>query len=135
MSVIQKQIIDLNNKVDQLHEVVERLTEQIGILAAQKPPSSSKKEEINLMEPMIGRGTELLGDSQSLREVSCSSIIDHKDIIKDQESGHKSPSQSYYSETYLPPEIQIRRLTAQLTAAYNRIAVLEEQLLARRIHH
>ncbi len=31
-------------------------------------------------------------------------------------------------------EIQIRRLTAQLTAAYNRIAALEEQLLSYRIH-
>jgi hypothetical protein len=31
-------------------------------------------------------------------------------------------------------EIQIRRLTAQLTAAYNRIAALEEQLVSKRIH-
>jgi hypothetical protein len=34
----------------------------------------------------------------------------------------------------LTPEIQIQRLTAQLTAAYNRIAALEEQLLLKRIH-
>ncbi|NEP07517.1 MAG: hypothetical protein F6K34_23605 [Okeania sp. SIO4D6] len=33
----------------------------------------------------------------------------------------------------LTSEIQIQRLTAQLTAAYNRIAALEEQLLSRRI--
>jgi hypothetical protein len=31
-------------------------------------------------------------------------------------------------------DIQIQRLTAQLTAAYNRIAALEEQLVANRIH-
>ena len=31
-------------------------------------------------------------------------------------------------------DIQIRRLTAQLTAAYHRIAALEEQLLSHRIH-
>jgi hypothetical protein len=31
-------------------------------------------------------------------------------------------------------DIQIRRLTAQLTAAYNRIAALEEQLLAKRTY-
>jgi len=30
-------------------------------------------------------------------------------------------------EKELTPEIQIQRLTAQLTAAYNRIAALEEQ--------
>ncbi len=33
----------------------------------------------------------------------------------------------------ITPEIQIQRLTAQLTAAYNRIAALEEQLLLKRI--
>ena len=32
----------------------------------------------------------------------------------------------------LSPQVQIQRLTAQLTAAYNRIAALEEQLLANR---
>jgi hypothetical protein len=30
-------------------------------------------------------------------------------------------------------DIQIQRLTAQLTAAYNRIASLEEQLISKRI--
>jgi hypothetical protein len=33
----------------------------------------------------------------------------------------------------LAPEAQIQRLSAQLTAAYNRIAALEEQLLAQRL--
>ncbi|MBC7883734.1 MAG: hypothetical protein H7Y37_20785 [Anaerolineae bacterium] len=35
----------------------------------------------------------------------------------------------------LSPEAQIQRLTAQLTAAYNRIAALEEQLMARRTNY
>jgi hypothetical protein len=35
----------------------------------------------------------------------------------------------------ITPEIQVQRLTAQLTAAYNRIAALEEQLLSRRVPH
>ncbi len=34
----------------------------------------------------------------------------------------------------IAPEAQVQRLTAQLTAAYNRIAALEEQLLAQRLH-
>jgi hypothetical protein len=37
------------------------------------------------------------------------------------------------SEKTMSPELQIQRLTAQLTAAYNRIASLEEQLLSRRV--
>lgn len=131
MSILQKQITELNNKVDQLHEVVKRLSEQIAILVTQKEQSPSKKEnegiKINIIEPMIS--------SESLHDVSCPSVIDHKDIINDQGNGSQTGNYAYYSETYLSPEIQIRRLTAQLTAAYNRIAVLEEQLLARRIHH
>jgi hypothetical protein len=35
-------------------------------------------------------------------------------------------------EQDLSPQVQIQRLTAQLTAAYSRIAALEEQLLANR---
>ena len=39
---------------------------------------------------------------------------------------------SHQIEQDLSPQVQIQRLTAQLTAAYNRIAALEEQLLANR---
>lgn len=35
-------------------------------------------------------------------------------------------------EQDLAPQFQIQRLTAQLTAAHNRIAALEEQLLTKR---
>jgi len=51
--------------------------------------------------------------------------MEHKDILDD--SGEVSTAS-------VSPEIQIRRLNTQLTAAYNRIAALEEQLLARHIH-
>ena len=55
--------------------------------------------------------------------------MEHKDILLDGTVDH-----SRHGEKELTPEIQIQRLTAQLTAAYNRIAALEEQLFARRIH-
>ncbi|NEO26340.1 MAG: hypothetical protein F6K03_05435, partial [Kamptonema sp. SIO4C4] len=35
-------------------------------------------------------------------------------------------------EQEFAPDLQVRRLTAQVTAAYHRIAALEEQLLAQR---
>jgi hypothetical protein len=57
--------------------------------------------------------------------------LEHKDVLVDDvyldgtlEAGDKQ----------LTPDIQIQRLTAQLTAAYNRIAALEEQLLLKRIN-
>ena len=56
----------------------------------------------------------------------------HKDILVDDNSSSSASSGS--NSDSLAPDTQIRRLTAQLTAAYNRIAALEEQLLTYRIH-
>ncbi len=136
MSAMQKQINDLNYKVDQLHSIVQRLSQQISLLATDKypipseqpsHPISKENERINgeLIEPMIS--------SKSLEDVSCPSVLDHKDILLEHEQGGNYRG-SDYSEIVVSPEIQIRRLTAQLTAAYHRIAVLEEQLIKHRIH-
>lgn len=54
----------------------------------------------------------------------------HKDVLSDH---NYLESETQGGERILTPEVQIQRLTAQLTAAYNRIAALEEQLLAKRI--
>lgn len=56
--------------------------------------------------------------------------LEHKDILVD--SGYPVMETSQ-GDRKLAPEIQIQRLTAQLTAAYNRIAALEEQLLSKRV--
>ncbi|NES66594.1 MAG: hypothetical protein F6K24_15710, partial [Okeania sp. SIO2D1] len=56
--------------------------------------------------------------------------LEHKDVLVDDDYMNQG-SQNMDGE--LTSEIQIQRLTAQLTAAYNRIAALEEQLLSRRI--
>ena len=55
----------------------------------------------------------------------------HKDILADDAY---IDIDSSYTERSLTPEIQTQRLMAQLTAAYNRIAALEEQLLDCRIN-
>jgi hypothetical protein len=59
------------------------------------------------------------------------SELEHKDVLID---GVYLEMNRQSGERNLSPEIQIQRLTAQLTAAYNRIAALEEQLLRERIH-
>ena len=53
-----------------------------------------------------------------------------KDVLPDDEQVTSRPPSA--NGKALSPEGQIQRLTAQLTAAYNRIAALEEQLMARR---
>jgi hypothetical protein len=62
-------------------------------------------------------GQDLSIDNNGARIVSANAPFEHRQQIREQD---------------LSPQIQIQRLTAQLTAAYNRIAALEEQLLAKR---
>jgi len=58
----------------------------------------------------------------------------HKDVLMD-ESDWKQVFELESEPQVISSELQVRRLTAQVTAAYNRIAALEEQLLAHRSHN
>ena len=60
-----------------------------------------------------------------------SKTMSHKDVLDDVDDS-ALPTNSE-GQLIMPPEMQVQRLTAQLTAAYSRIAALEEQLLSRRI--
>lgn len=124
MDGLQKQIIDLNNKVDSLYQVVEQLSSQIsGFLAAKEQDGGSNSEQsANATSRQQYSPPSYQRDNISM---------EHKDILI--ESTTWGSTEQNYDNT-MSPEIQIRRLTAQLTAAYNRIAALEEQLLAKRIH-
>jgi hypothetical protein len=115
MNGLQQQIISLDRKVDHLQEIVESLSTQIALLATNKL-SQSPRESL-----------EMVGFS----ELSDNILYDHKDILRDH-GGKKAPAVN--GDNTFSDEIQIRRLTAQLTAAYNRIAALEEQILTYRIH-
>lgn len=125
MDSIRQQIICVNNKVDALYQMVEQLNQQISDLLSenQKTSGSTSRDSANWM----------VSDSRysykSDRKID--SELTHKDVLADTvyvDTGSQN------REKDLAPEIQIQRLTAQLTAAYNRIAALEEQLLAQRVH-
>jgi hypothetical protein len=62
-------------------------------------------------------GQDLSIDNNGTNIVSATAQFEDRQQIREQD---------------LSPQIQIQRLTAQLTAAYNRIAALEEQLLSKR---
>jgi hypothetical protein len=65
----------------------------------------------------VTAGQDLSIDNNGSRIVSATAPMDNRQQIREED---------------LSPQIKIQRLTAQLTAAYNRIAALEEQLLAKR---
>lgn len=124
MDSLQKQVITLNHKVDVLYEMIDQLSDKVS-----EALSKSKAAPIQEGTPVS------LGVSNSRYAYKSysnqSPVMEHKDVLVDTNS---VDSNSHSSEKDLSPTIQIQRLTAQLTAAYNRIAALEEQLLSQRIH-
>lgn len=124
MDSLQKQVITLSHKVDALYQIVDQLSGRV----------SEALSECRLA-PIQETNDHLEVDSARRYAASGYNSIrpamEHKDVLAD---GTCLDTHRHSGEKELSPEIQIQRLTAQLTAAYNRIAALEEQLLAQRIH-
>lgn len=119
MDGLTQQVVTLTHKVDALYEIITQLTHQVSDhLSSEETPNLSG-EKITQAEPDFPQTRRGLANTE------------HKDILMDDEYIETT----YYSrEPSLTADIQIQRLTAQLTAAYNRIATLEEQLLSQRVH-
>ncbi|WP_019506365.1 hypothetical protein [Pleurocapsa sp. PCC 7319] len=124
MDTLQVQIIELRDKIDRLHGLIEQISNQVKELSSQAP-KCSEQDTYSLPNFASGHSYYKSHDGDSDYQLT------HKDILVDDNS---STSSANSSSENLSPDTQIRRLTAQLTAAYNRIAALEEQLLTYRIH-
>jgi len=124
MDALERQMIELTQKFDTLQQIIERLTYQIDRIVSEK---EQQKKESDLLASVASVNTSSISPQKKVNPV-----MEHKDILIDGSSWESDFDRT--SEQIISPDIQIRRLTAQLTAAYNRIAALEEQLLARRIH-
>ncbi len=124
MDLLHEQVESLHTKVDALHSAIEQLGNQTHEAIADLKPNASHRVAYSQSGAPMRRSTsyDLVGGSET---------IEHKDILADHDY---RDADSHTAEASLSSEIQIQRLTAQLTAAYNRIAALEEQLMARRIH-
>lgn len=121
MDKLTNHIKELENKISSLHQLVERIGERVNVLSERKTTISS---------PYSFGSFNTKGENETNEQGEPAYSIAHKDILSDDtRRDRKNPTQ----EKDLAPEIQIRRLTAQLTAAYNRIAALEEQLLTYRV--
>lgn len=125
---IERHLCDLETKVEKLHEIVEVLAVQVTKLA------SDQHLEVELTKPMSNNYTHI-NDRVPLTNshyTQSSSVLVEQDLIFDGMNGEPQITTHHYNELSISQDTQIHRLTAQLTAAYNQIAALEEQLLARR---
>ena len=124
MDTLPTQISELREKIERLYEMVEHIGSQVTKLSDRR---TQRIEPESYSLPNFASGSvDFVGQN-----VKPEYQLTHKDVLVDDTS---STSNTNSSSDNLAPETQIRRLTAQLTAAYNRIAALEEQLLSYRIH-
>jgi hypothetical protein len=124
MESLQQQILTLSHKLDALCQVIEQLDLKVAQAFSECSLARTQAKDNYLANSETGsyQFKGLVGFNQEL---------EHKDVLTD---GVYLDMSRQNGEKVLSPEIQIQRLTAQLTAAYNRIAALEEQLLRERIH-
>jgi hypothetical protein len=150
MESIQQQISVLTHKVDRIYQVLDRLQQHT---AMDLDTQIVGGEETSIKHPLNREDYQRVGGGSSRRlrsegggyhntgyadsptssnysQDKAEWIIAQQDILID--SSGVEISHHQIKEQDLAPQIQIQRLTAQLTAAYNRIAALEEQLLAKR---
>jgi hypothetical protein len=120
MDSFQNEVTSLNTKVDALHQILEQLSNQTGEILSEVKVAAGDRSALPPAPP----------SRYSLSNRKFNGGMEHKDVLSDD----TYPDEFKDGDRPLSPEIQIQRLTAQLTAAYNRIAALEEQLLAQRIH-
>lgn len=121
MDRLENHIITLEQKLDRLYAVVEHLSNRLDE-TMQMHQSSNDAGETPAMKDT----------SSEPQQKGFRALMGHKDVLQDDETNTTRNTASDGEE--VSPEIQIRRLNTQLTAAYNRIAALEEQLLAQRIN-
>jgi hypothetical protein len=152
MESIQQQITTLTQKVDRLYQVIDRLHTRISPTIEERPTTLDETVDGQRGRSTVGGHPSDRDDIQRLRQNGSKYqrnsgyadlpggssyrpdtsewIVSQQDVLIDSsgmEIGHHQ-----IERQDLSPQIQIQRLTAQLTAAYNRIAALEEQLLAKR---
>lgn len=124
MEPLQKQVLTLNNKVDALYQVIQQLEHKVSLALSTCYTDKGQDIDASLDDSDTG-------SYQFKKHLNLNVGMEHKDVLVD---AIYTDINIQGGDRVLTPETQIQRLTAQLTAAYNRIAALEEQLLLNRIH-
>ena len=124
MESLEKQILVLSDKVDAIYSVIERLDIRLSEVL-----SDSSTGKLPPIEDYLDNNQPVY---KLIEDININETLEHKDVLID---GLVYSEMNYQSRNrQVTPEIQIQRLTTQLTAAYHRIAALEEQLVKQRVY-
>lgn len=141
MSDKQQDLKKIHKRITQIYLMVRQLGEYVGWEGGEffnidqtnfdqdfNDLTTSECDQENLF-------ATLSSETNSFSSQHHHSLSHHKDILADDESLHHSfvDYSNSSNNVNISCEEQVNRLTAQLTAAYARIACLEEQLLSARI--
>lgn len=145
MTIQRQEIWQLTQKIEQLYAIVKQLGHRIGWEGVEDLCFSvqSNSNDFELVNDFTARQQDLKLQSMDSEELVMENYSSedgleivqssHKDILVDaKESCPKRFPINSLPEDDISCEDQVQRLTAQLTAAYHRIASLEDQLLANR---
>ena len=135
MESIQQQIGTLTRKVERVYQIVDRLNQYVfqdldPQLIGTEISIDDLGGDMRRLSSGITTGYADLPGGANYCYDTAQWVIAQPEILIDASGVEISHYQ--LKEQDLSPQVQIQRLTAQLTAAYNRIAALEEQLLANR---
>jgi len=151
MNGIHQQVAELQKQVHQIYLILHHLSEYVGWQEIEELGLSLNndyciiKQLTNTVTSVSNHNSVLIekpelesqnhNQNSQWQEVTAMMQDGHKDILADptEESQSCNLSSSFYREDEnVSCEDKVQRLTAQLTAAYHRIANLEEQLIANR---
>ncbi|NJM56623.1 MAG: hypothetical protein HC857_03175 [Synechococcales cyanobacterium RU_4_20] len=138
MSFEQDRIKLVEHKLNALSESIEQLSDSVGEVklgldALRKDGHGLGYRSNHSSSHGVSHGAGIIGNYSDFahgRLIGFSGQ-QHKDILDD---GDALNGEERGEARKMAPEMQVQRLSAQLTAAYSRIAALEEQLLAQRVH-
>ena len=103
MDTLQKQISTLSMKVDALYQLIEQLSGRLSDVATECRFGADQLQQ-----------AESATSYRSFQSHSALNGMEHKDVLVD---SNNPDSTSHSGEKPLAPEVQVQRLTAQLTAA------------------
>ncbi|MBD2103660.1 hypothetical protein [Leptolyngbya sp. FACHB-261] len=121
---LKQQIEALSSEVEALEAVIDRLPLRVAEILRAREASQSQRET----EQKPAQQSQVSNRRPQSRVAPSQPSAEHKDVLVDEIA---SSRYSTIREQDLAPELQLQRLTAQLTSAYQRIAALEAQLLAQ----